>query len=255
MSNPSVSFKARLIIACAAGALAWGCGAAETPSSTDGQASAAVEAENPLITEWPGTYATPPFSAISDEDYKPAFDAAVAEYREELEAIASLEDAPTFENTIVAMEQAGGALKRVGGVFFNVTNTDTNPTLQELDVELTPAFTREVDAPFLDDRLFARVQAVYDAQEGLAPEDARLVELYHREFVRKGAAADAEAKSRIKEINTRIATLNTQFAQNLLKETKSFQLVVTDPTRLAGLSDAMKAAGKSAAEAAGLEDA
>jgi peptidyl-dipeptidase Dcp len=142
-------------------------------------------------------------------------------------------------------------------VFFNITNTDTNDSLQELEVEISPVLTREQDAIFLDQKIFDRVQAVYDQRESLDldEQEMRLLELTHLDFVRQGAALDDEAKARMKNINARISELNTVFAQNLLKETKAFELVVTDEADLSGLSASMVGSAKVKAEAKGKENA
>jgi peptidyl-dipeptidase Dcp len=212
-------------------------------------------ADNPFFVEWDTPYGIPPFDRIGDEHYKPAFEAGIEQLRTDVATIRDNPEPPTFENTVEALELAGGLLDKVYGVFGNITNTDTNDALQELEVEIYPRLTAEQDAILLDEKLYQRVRAVYDAREslGLDPEELRLVELTHRDFVRRGAALEDAAKARMKEINARLSELNTVFGQNLLKQTKSFELHVTDEADLAGLPDNMLGSARAKAEARGKE--
>ncbi len=217
----------------------------------------AVAEDNPFFTEWATPYGIPPFDAISDDHYKPAFDAGIEELRVEVAAIRDNPEPPTFENTVEALEMAGHSLTTVQLVFGNITNTDTNDALLELEVEISPVLTREIDAIYLDEKIFERVNAVYEARDTLGQDEQamRLLELTHRDFVRRGAALDEEAKARMKEINARISELNTIFAQNLLKETKDFELVITDEADLSGLPDSMIGSARVKAEGKGKPDA
>lgn len=238
---------------------------AEEPAGTETTAApepavetpAMAAADNPFFTEWDTPYGIPPFDAIRNEHYKPAFDKAIEELRVDIAALRDNPDVPTFENTIEALQFAGQSLTDVSLVFFNITNTDTNDALQELEVEITPVLTREQDAVFLDQQIFERVQAVYEQKDSLDLDEQamRLLELTHLDFVRQGAALDNEAKARMKDINARISELNTVFAQNLLKETKAFELVVTDEADLSGLSAGMVGSAKVKAESKGKENA
>jgi peptidyl-dipeptidase Dcp len=241
----------------------WGCGergeqpAPETAAAPAAEPAAEAAADNPFFVEWDTPYGIPPFDRIRDEDYAPAFDRGIEELRADVAVIRDNPEPPTFENTYEALELAGESLTRVANVFGNITNTDTNDYLQELEVEISPRLTRETDAIYLDEKLFARVDAVYQQREslGLDEQGLRLVELVHRDFVRRGAALDAESKARMKEINARISELNTVFAQNLLKETNGFELVVTDEADLAGLPADLVGAARVKAEGKGREDA
>ena len=218
-------------------------------------AAAPADADNPFFAEWDTPYGIPPFDRIEDAHYAPAFDAGIEQLRADIAAIRDNPEPPTFENTIEALELAGPLLDRVVNVFSNVSNTDTNDALQELEVEIYPRLTGEQDAILLDDQLYARVKAVYDAREtlGLDPQQLRLVELTHRDFVRRGAALDADAKVRMKEINARLSELGTVFGQNLLKQTNSFELHVTDEAELAGLPASMIGSARAKAEGKGKE--
>jgi peptidyl-dipeptidase Dcp len=211
---------------------------------------------NPFFAEWDTPYGIPPFADIRNEHFKPAFEAGIEEQRADIAVIRDNPEPPDFENTIEALELAGASLIQVRGVFGNITNTDTNDVLDELDVEMSPLLTREQDAIFLDEKIFGRVNAVYEAREslGLDEQELRLVELRHRDFVRQGAALDTRAKARMKDINARISELNTVFSQNLLKETKSFELVITDEADLSGLAANMIGSARVKAEAKGKEN-
>jgi len=211
-----------------------------------------VDEGNPFFIAWDTPYGIPPFDAIQNEHYKPAFDAGIEELRADIAAIRDNPAPATFENTFEALALAGESLRRVRSVFGNITGTDTNDVLEELDVEISPVLTREQDAIYLDEKIFGRVNVVYETRDTLDLDEQamRLVELMHRDFVRRGAALDSEAKARMKDINARISELNTVFSQNLLKETKAFELVVTDEADLSGLpsnmvgSASVKAEGK-----------
>ena len=225
-------------------------------SVTEAIASSDSVVVNPFFAEWETPFGIPPFDQIKDEDYKPALELAIADKRTEIDLIRNSDQEPTFENTIEALELAGPLLDRVNRVFSNITNTDTNDYLQKLQVEFSPLLTRETDAIYLDPTIYQRVRAVYDQREslGLDEQQARLLELKHRAFVRRGAALDEVAKARMKDINARISELNTIFGQNLLRETKSFELVVTNEDELSGLPSAQIGSAKAKAEAKGRGD-
>ena len=195
-------------------------------------------AGNPLLAEWDTPYGVPPFSEISEDDYMPAIKKGVLDLRGEIAAIVDSEAAPTFDNTILALEQAGGTLSKVTAVFGNIANTESNDNIRALQGEIYPMLTREYDAIMLNDALWNRVKAVWDkrADLDLDEQDARLLELTHRDFVRAGANLDPETKAEVAEINAKISSLTTTFGQNLLKSTKAFKLEITNEDELAGLS-------------------
>ena len=201
---------------------------------------------NPFRQEWDTPYGVPPFAEIEDAHYMPATKKAILELRADIDAIVSNPEEPDFENTIVALDTAGASLNRVLGVFSNITNTDTNETLSELEAEIWPMLTRETDAISFNDALFTRVKAVYDQRDrlGLDEQDARLLELTHREFVRNGAALSPEVKAEVAAINEELSGLTTKFGRNLLLSTKAFKIEITDEADLAGLSDDFKSALK-----------
>lgn len=238
-----------------------GCSDSKAPQNevdnTDQVASEKLSNEmNPLLNEWDTPYGIPPFSEIKDEHFQPAFDEAFETLKEEIAAIIAEENAPTFGNTIIALETAGKDLTRIIYLFSGLTNTDTNDTLRQLQIEIYPRYTREVDAILLNHDLFKRVKEVYDNRDPLQldTQDSRLLELVYRDFVRSGANLDEDAKNKLKSINEEISKLTTQFSQNLLEETKDFQLVVKDKDRLAGLPEDMINAAKAKAEGKEIED-
>ncbi|MEO1425528.1 MAG: M3 family peptidase, partial [Pseudomonadota bacterium] len=233
---------------------------AEAPATPETQAASPADAANgdeitvstadlegnPFTQDWQTPYGTPPFATISDDDYMPAMQAAIVTLRGEIDAIVENEDAPSFENTIVALDLAGGQLNKVANTFGNITNTDTNDALRALEAEIYPMLTREFNAIQFNEALFERVKSVYAQKDTLSldEQDARLLELTHRGFVRAGAALDKATKDRVGAINEEISGLTTAFGQNLLRATIGFKLEITDPAALGGLSDSFKSAIK-----------
>lgn len=201
---------------------------------------------NPFRAEWSGPYGVPPFAEIKDEHYMPAVKKGIVEMRAEIDAIVNNPEEPTFENTILALEKTGQSLDKVMRVFGNITNTDTNDTLNALEGEIYPMLTREQDAVTFNPKLFARVKAVYDQRDrlGLDEQEARLLELTHRNFVRAGADLAPEVQAEVAKINAEISGLTTTYGQNLLNATNAFKLEITDPARLGGLSEDFKNALK-----------
>ena len=179
---------------------------------------------NALLTDWTGEFALPPFAEIRDEDFAPAFEAALAEARSNIAAIAGNPETPTFANTIAAMELAEGLLDRVSGVFYNLSGADSNPAREALMRELAPkmsAFSSEVTN---NKALFARIEALWQGREalGLAPEEMRVLTLYRQMFVRSGALLDGAEAERLTAVKSRLAVLGTEFSQNLLAEERDW---------------------------------
>ncbi|MDH3983662.1 MAG: M3 family peptidase, partial [Gammaproteobacteria bacterium] len=170
-------------------------------------------AGNPFMEEWDTPYGVPPFDAIKDAHYMPAFKKGILELRADIAAIVGNPEPPTFENTILAQEVAGKLLTKVSSTFGNITNTELNDELRALESKINPMLTREFDAINLNTELYARVKAVYDQRNelGLDEQDARLLELTHRGFVRSGAALTPEVKAQVAEINAEMSELTTQF--------------------------------------------
>ena len=193
---------------------------------------------NPFRADWTGPYGVPPFADIKTEHFKPALLKGILEARAEVQAIVDNTEAPTFENTILAYERTGQSLAKVMGVFGNLSSTDTNPEIQALEAEIYPMLSTERDAVTFNPKMFARVKAVYDQKDrlGLDEQDARLLELTHRNFVRAGAGLSPDVQAEVSKINAELSGLTTSYGQNLLAASKGFKLVVTDEARLGGLS-------------------
>ena len=197
----------------------------------------------------------PRFDLIKDSDFAPAFDAGMAQQLVEIDAIANSPEAPTFQNTIVAMEKSGQLLDRANSVFGNLVSSDKNDARDKIDAEYSPKFSAHFDAIYLNPQLFARVKALYDARAtlGLDPIDERLLEKRYQDFVRAGAALTDAQKTRIRAINTELSTLNTKFDQNVLAEVNDSAVVVDSLDPLKGFSDEQIASATEAAKARGLE--
>lgn len=189
---------------------------------------------NPLLGVWETPFELPPFASIEDADFAPAFDQALAEARAAVAAIVANPDAPTFSNTVEALETAEAGLDRVAGVFFNLSGADSNPAREALQRDLAPKLAAWGSERALNRDLFARVEAVWQGREVLAltPEQARLLDLVRRGFVRAGAALAPAQADRMKVLNERLAVLGTQFAQNLLADERQWFMDLDD----AGLS-------------------
>ncbi|WP_245656134.1 M3 family metallopeptidase [Novosphingobium naphthalenivorans] len=193
----------------------------------------------------------PDFSVIKDSDYQPAIEAGIAAELAEMEAIANNPAKPTFENTVVAMERAGTLLSRVAGVFDQLVSANTNDTLDATDTAMSPKREALKDEIYLNDKLFARVKAVHDSAAGkaLTGEDKMLLETTYAKFVHRGAELDAAHKAELKQMNLRIAALETKFSQTLTAGTDAAAVVFDSKDQLAGLSDAdIAAAAKRAAD-------
>jgi peptidyl-dipeptidase Dcp len=209
---------------------------------------------NPLLAQWTGPFGLPPFADIRDEDFAAAFDAGLTEARRTIAAIADASDAPTFANTIEALELAEETLDRVSGVFYNLAGADSTPAREALQRDLAPkmaAFSSEVT---MNAALFARIDALWQGRDtlGLTAEQARVLELYRRMFVRAGAALDDAGRKRMAEVKERLAVLSTQFSQNLLADERDWSLPLSTAD-LAGLPDFVVAAARAAAEERGQE--
>ena len=176
--------------------------------------------DNPLAAESVLPYQYPPFDKIKDEHFVPAIEAGMREQLKEIEPIANNSEKPTFDNTIVALERTGRLLDRAQRTFSNLNACDTNPTRQKIDKEMAPKLAAHHDEIFLNPKLFARVQALYEKRDelGLDPESAYLLERYYKDFVRAGAKLSDSDKEKLKKINAELAKLQTEFEQNVLKE-------------------------------------
>ncbi len=207
---------------------------------------------NPLLAEWTGAFGLPPFVAIGPEAFRPAFDHALAAHRAEIDAIAANKAQPSFANTIEALERSGRALDRVSNVFFVLAGADTGDAIEAIERDVSPLLARHSNALYLDRALYARIAGLYKRRDalGLSPEQARVLDRYHTRFVRAGAALDKPAQDRLAAINERLASLGTQFGQNVLADEKSYALLLEERD-LAGLPDFARAAAAAAAQERG----
>jgi peptidyl-dipeptidase Dcp len=217
--------------------------------------AAAAPPANPLLAPWAGPFGgVPPFDQAQVAQIKPALEAAMAAELAEIEAIAGNPRPATFENTIAALERSGRSLERVRVVYDVFGGTMSTPAFQAVETEMDPRLAAHRDRIVQDEKLFARIQAVYDAREksGLTPEQKRLTWVHWNSHVRAGARLDAAAKLRVAAINQRLASLFTAFSQNLLGEESELRLVLEQESDLAGLPASYRAAASAAAAAASL---
>jgi peptidyl-dipeptidase Dcp len=212
-----------------------------------------LSSDNPFAKPSELPYGLPPFDLIAEEHYAPAFDAGLAEHTAEIDAIAGNPEPATFDNTIVALERSGRLLTRVSSVFFNLTSSDTNPALQDLQAEIAPKLAAHHDAIHLNPRLYARVRELFDSREslGLDAESAWLLERVHTDFQRAGAGLPDADQARLRALNEELSALSTRFQENLLRDTNDLAVVVDDAAELAGLSADAIAAAKEAANSRG----
>ncbi len=214
-------------------------------------------AENPLLAEWTGPFQSPPFDRIRDEDFEPAFEAAMAAHAAEVKAIADSAEPPTFANTVEALERSGKQLDRVSKVFFNLNAARTSDVLQATARKVSPELAGHRDDIMLDEKLFARIKAVWDRREelDLDPEQQRLLERQYTEFVRNGANLEGEDRERFRQINAELSKLTTRFGENLLKEMNAVALLIEDEADLAGLPQGVRDAAAALAASQGHEGA
>ncbi len=222
---------------------------AEKPPVKSAPSSPAA-GDNPLLVESTLPYHAPPFNKIKDEHFVPAIEAGMREELKEVDVIAANAEKPTFDNTIVALERTGRLLDRAERTFSNLNAADTNPTRQKIETEIAPKLSAHRDAIHLNAKLFARIQELYDNRDklGLDPESSYLLERYYKDFVRAGAKLSEPDKEKLKKINAELATLETEFEQNVLKEKNASSVVVDRREDLAGLSDNQIAAAAAAAK-------
>ncbi|MBB4954860.1 peptidyl-dipeptidase Dcp [Agrobacterium vitis] len=209
------------------------------------------------VTEWTGPHGLPRFELIKDEDFAPAFDQALAEHNADIDAIAADASAPTFENTIVALEIAGDGLSRVSALFWNKAGADTNKVIQALEREIAPKMSRHYSKISMNAALFARVDALWDKRDGLGLtlEQTRVLERHWKGFVKSGAKLAKDQQERLAAINERLASLGANFGQNVLGDETDWALPLSSDEELVGLPDFLKDAMASAASARGKGEA
>lgn len=211
--------------------------------------------KNPFFSEYENEYGIPPFEKIKTEHYLPAFKEGIKQQQAEFDAIADNTEAPTFENTIEALELSGVLLEKVSTVFFNLYSAETNDELAEIANEVSPLLSEHGDNLYLNDKIFARIKTLYLNKENLSLNDEqnRVLENYYKDFVRSGADLSIEDKAKLREINKELSMAELTFGQKLLAENNAYQRFVTDEAELAGLPESVKQAAAEAAKEAGQE--
>ena len=214
-----------------------------------------MSAENPFLSAYNTPFNIPPFDKITEADYLPAFKEGIARHNKEIEAIINNRALPDFDNTIVALDNAGQLLENVSYAFSGVYETISTPTLQQIGGEVQPMLAAHSDEIKMNARLFDRIKQVYDnrAKFHLTVPQERLLEKYYKDFVRNGALLSADKKEELKKINGALATLNLKFGDNILKDTNKWKLVVDKKEDLSGLPESSIAVAAEEAEAMGLK--
>lgn len=208
---------------------------------------------NPLLTDSTLPYGAPQFDKIKTEHYLPAFEQAITEAKAEIDAIVNNPDAPTFENTVAALDEAGGRLNDVAGIFYNLMEADTNDQMQDIAEKVSPMMTEYSMYVSLNEPLFARVKAVHESAEGLEPDQARLQEKTWKSFVRSGANLGAEDKETYSKLSEQLSLLTLQYGKNVLAATNAFTLNLTDEADLEGLPDFVREAAVETAKSKEME--
>jgi len=221
-------------------------------SSSAQATNAAAQVANPIIAPWTTPDGVPPYDRIKPEHFMPAFDKGLAEARQDIARIASSRSAPTFANTIEAMEKSGRLLSRVSATFFNLSSADAKPKIQKIEEAVSPKLTKFNTETYLNQKLFARVDKLYKSRAtlNLEPEQLRLLEETHKSFVRAGAALPPESRVRVAEINQALSAAAVKFGQNLIADQKAGDVFLTQ-AEVAGLSQEAQKSAAAGAEAAG----
>ena len=209
-------------------------------------------ASNPFFEDWTTPFGAPPFDRIKPEHFRPAYDRAIAEHAAEIARIANSTDAPSFENTIAALEDGGRLLSKVEAVFHNLAGSHTNDEIQRIERDMAPVLAKHWNDIYLNAKLFKRIDALTGAAPKLAGESLRVLERYHLDFVRAGAKLESTARSRYAAIIEELATIGTKFAQNVLADEQAFVLPLQE-SDLAGVPQFARAAAAEIAKERGLD--
>lgn len=214
-----------------------------------------IQAQNPFFSAYKTPYDTPPFNKIKNEHYEPAIEKGIAEHQTEINKIVMIRAVPTFENTIVPLEESGKLLSRVTSVFFNLLSSESNDEMMEIAQRIQPKLSEHSNSITLNEGLFQKVKAVYDKrlESNLTPEQIRLVEKTYRGFENSGATLVGKDRDTYKELSTKLSQLTLDFGQNALKESNKFEMLLTDEADLAGLPQMVKDAAAAKAKAKGKE--
>ena len=208
-----------------------------------------------FYTEFDTPYGMPPFDEITNDDFKPAFEKGIKQQTEEIDAIVNNPEAPTFENTIVALDNSGAILTRVSRVFYGLSGAETNDEIKAISEELSPILSEHSDNISLNSELFERINTLHKNVDnlGLTTEQERLLDENYKSFVRSGIMLNDEQKERLREINKELSALSLSFGNNLLEETNGFKLVIDNEEDLSGLSEGVKSAAAQVAKDNGEE--
>ncbi len=199
--------------------------------------SCTKEEQNPFFTDWKTPFGAPPFNEIKPKDYLPAFKEGISRQQREIAAISDNKEAPTFENTIEALERSGKLLDKVSSVFYNLNSALTSDTLQKIAKEVSPLLSKHHDDINLNAKLFARIKTVYEQRNNLSlsVEQNRLLEKYYKDFVRGGANLNEADKKKLRKINKELSLLSLKFGENILKENNRFEMILNKKEELRGL--------------------
>ncbi|HOV71822.1 MAG TPA: M3 family metallopeptidase [Dysgonamonadaceae bacterium] len=219
------------------------------------KADKTAEKGSVFYTEYDTPYGVPPFDKITEEDYRPAFAYGMEQHAKEIDSIANNPEAPTFENTLVALDNSGMILERVSSAFFALEGAEKTDTIEQIAIEISPKLSEHNDNIYLNQQLFDRIKTLYDQAKNLnlTTEQTQLLNKYYKRFVRGGILLNDSAKQRLREINKELSALTLQYGNNVLKETNNYTLVIEDKKDLSGLPDAVVAAAAETAKAKGLE--
>jgi peptidyl-dipeptidase Dcp len=211
---------------------------------------------NPLLQPWNAPYGLPPFEAVRADHFEPAFDTALKQHLAEVDAIAAEPAPPAFENTVAALDRSGRLLRRIEGLFFNLASSETSPALQAVERRMAPLLAAHGSAVSMHKGLFARIDALHRERDTLrlSPEQKRVLERYHFDFLRAGARLGPAEQKRYAQIMERLAGLTTRFGQNVLADESAFRLVLRGEADAAGLPEFVRAATQQAARDRGVDD-
>lgn len=214
-----------------------------------------VKTDNPFFETYKNKYGAPPFDKIKNEHYMPAFKEGIKQHQSEIDSIANNSEAPTFANTIEKLDFSGVLLKKVSSVFFNLYSNNTNEGMEKIAKEITPILSEHNDNIYLNDKLFGRVKTLFEKKTTLSlnDEQLRLLEKYHRNFIRSGADLNSDQKTRLRAINKELGLAQLAFGQNVLAETNSYKKVIENKAELAGLPESVLQAAAETAKEAGLK--
>jgi peptidyl-dipeptidase Dcp len=216
-----------------------------------------IATSNSLLQTWNTSYGLPPFADVTPALFEPAFAAAIEEHRAEVDAIGCNPQPPNFENTVAALDRSGRLLDRIEGLFHNLTASETSPALQAVQMRMAPLLAAHSSAISMHAALFERIDALFEERAilGLTPEQRRVLERFHSDFVRAGARLGAPEQKRYAQIMSRLAELTTRFGQNVLADESAYQLVLRTPAERAGLPEFVVAVARQAAAERGIVDA